>query len=108
MYILGFITKYKTKTEKLKDEFENFKLLNKDELEKCADKIPDIESLFQAYILNSKVREFMQSGKYGMLLQMPIKDNVRALSDVTIRDKRVLEYIADYVSENDINCENFK
>lgn len=108
MNILGFITGYKTKTEKLKDEFENFKLLNKEELEKYADKVPDIEAIFQAYILNNKVRECVKAGTLAMLFNMPIKENLRALSGVTIRNKTILEYISDYIAENDINCENFK
>ena len=108
MNILGFITGYKTKTEKLKDEFENFKLLNKDELEICADKIPDIEAVFQAYILNSNVRELVKAKTLTPLFNMPIKENLRNLAGLTIRNRTVLEYISDYISENDINCDNFK
>lgn len=108
MNILGFISGYKTKTEKLKDEFENFKLLNKDELETIADKVPDIESIFQAYILNNNVRELIKAKTLTPLFNMPIKENLRNLAGITIRNRTVLEYISDYVSENDINCDNFK
>jgi type I restriction enzyme R subunit len=108
MNILGFITGYKTKTEKLKDEFENFKLLNKEELEAYADKVTDIEALFQAYILSSYVREQVRNGSLTPLFNMPIKENLRAVTGLTIRNRTVLQYIADYISENDINCENFK
>lgn len=108
MNILGFISGYKTKAEKLKDEFENFKLLNKEELKTCADKITDIEALFQAYILNNTVRENIKNKTFSVLLNMPIKENIRAVSNIKIRNESVLDYIADYVSENDINCENFK
>ena len=108
MNILGFISGYKSKTEKLKDEFENFKLLNKEELETIADKIPDIEAMFQAYILNNQVRELVKAKTLTPLFNMPIKENLRNLAGVTIRNRTVLEYISDYISENDINCDNFK
>lgn len=108
MKILGFINEYKTKTEKLKDEFENFKLLNKEELEQYADKIPDIEAVFQAYILNSNVRQMVKAKTLTPLFNMPIKENLRNLAGLTIRKRTVLEYIGDYISENDINCDNFK
>lgn len=108
MNILGFIKGYKTKTEKLKDEFENFKLLNKEELQQYADKIPDVEAVFQAYILNSNVREMVKSKTLTPLFNMPIKENLRNLAGMTIRNRTILEYIGDYISENDINCDNFK
>ena len=108
MNILGFITGYKSKTEKLKDEFENFKLLNKEEIEQYADKITDIEAIFQAYILDENVRKNVKEGTLAILFNMPIKENLRRLAGITIRDKTILNYIADYISENDINCENFK
>lgn len=108
MNILGFIKGYKSKTEKLKDEFENFKLLNKEELEEIADKIPDIEAIFQAYILNSQVRELIKAKTLTPLFNMPIKENLRNLAGTTLRGRTILEYIAEYISENDINCENFK
>lgn len=108
MKLLGFITKYKTKTEKLKDEFENFKLLNKQELEQYADKIPDIEAVFQAYILNSKVREMVKMGTLSPLFNMPIKENLLNLKGLTLRKRTILQYISEYIAENDINCDNFK
>lgn len=108
MNILGFIKGYKSKTEKLKDEFENFKLLNKKELQQYADRIPDIESVFQAYILNSSVREMIRAKRLTPLFNMPIKENLRNLTGLTIRNRTVLEYISEYVAENDINCDNFK
>lgn len=108
MKILGLIKVYKSKTEKLKDEFENFKLLNKEELKVYADKIPDIEAVFQAYILNNSVREMVKSKKLTPLFNMPIKENLRNLTGLTIRNRTILEYISDYIAENDINCDNFK
>lgn len=108
MNILGFISGYKSKTDKLKDEFENFKLLNKEELEAIADKVPDIEAIFQAYILNNNVRELVKAKTLTPLFNMPIKENLRNLAGVSLRNRTVLEYISDYISENDINCDNFK
>ena len=108
MNILGFIKGYKTKTEKLKDEFENFKLLNKEELKSYADKILDIEAVFQAYILNSEVRESIKTKKLTPLFNMPIQNNLRNLKGITLRNRTILQYIEDYISENDINCDNYK
>jgi len=108
MNILGFLSGYKSKTEKLKDEFENFKLLNKEELATYADKIPDIEAVFQAYILNSHIRELVRQKTLTPLFNMPIKENLRNLMGLTIRKRNIIDYISDYVSENDINCDNFK
>ena len=106
--LLGIEHGYKTKTQKLKDEFENFKLLNKDELEKHADKIRDIEGVFQAYILNDEVRSCVRNNNLAILFNTPIKDNLRELTGLSIRNRTVLQYIQDYISENDINCDNFK
>ncbi len=106
--LLGLEHGYKNKTQKLKDEFENFKLLNKDELENNADKIRDIEAVFQAYILNDNVRNCVRNNNLAILFNTPIKDSLRTLAGVSIRKRTVLQYIQDYISENDINCDNFK
>lgn len=106
--LLGIERGYKNKTQKLNDEFENFKLLNKAELEKHADKIKDIEAIFQAYILNDAVRSCVRSNDFAVLFNTPIKDNLKVLAGVSIRKRTVLQYIQDYISENDINCDNFK
>ena len=108
MNILGFISGYKSKTEKLKDEFDNFKLVHKEELDRYAATINDIEALFQAYILSSYVREQVRNGSLTPLFNMPIKENLRAVAGLTIRNRTVLQYISEYISENDINCDNFK
>ena len=109
MNILGLITGYKSKKEKLVDEFNNFKLLNKEELEKYAGKqIDDIEAVFEAYIVDEYVRECVYKKDYSPLFNSVIKDNLKELRDVRLRNKPILEYIKDYVAENDINCDNFK
>ncbi len=106
--ILGIIDRYKTKNEKLRDEFENFKLLNKEELEITADKLKDVEELFGAYILDEEIRRAVRTKEYARILQTDLKNAVRNLKDIKIKERTILEYIRDYVAENNINCENFK
>ena len=109
MNILGLLTGYKSKKEKLIDEFNNFKLLNKEELEQYAGKqIDDIEKVFEAYIVDEFVRDCVYNKNYSPLFNSFLKDSLRELRDVRIKNKTVLEYIKDYVAENDINCENYK
>ncbi|MFA7156996.1 MAG: DEAD/DEAH box helicase family protein [Bacilli bacterium] len=105
--ILGFIDKFKSKGELLEDEFEDFKLLHKEELEPYADKILDIEAVFQAYILDSNVRAKMKSGDFAFLIHSPIGKNLKNISNIIIRDKHLIEYIQEYVYESDINCEKY-
>ena len=109
MNILGLLTGYKSKKEKLVDEFNNFKLLNKDELEQYAgEKIDDIETVFEAYIVDEFVRECVYSKQYSKLLNSVIKDELKEISSIRLKNKPLLEYIKDYVAENDINCDNYK
>lgn len=107
--ILGLLTGYKSKKEKLVDEFNNFKLLNKEELEKYAGKqIDNIETVFEAYIVDEFVRDCVYSKQYSKLMNSVIKDELKEISDIRLRNKPLLEYIKDYVAENDINCDNYK
>lgn len=109
MNILGLLTGYKSKKEKLVDEFNNFKLLNKEELEKYAGKqIDDIEIVFEAYILDEFVRECVYTKNYAPLFNSFLKQSLRDLHDVRLKNKPILEYVKDYVAENDINCDNYK
>ena len=108
MNILGMIDRYKTKKERLHDEFENFKLLNKEELEPMADKILDIEAFFEAYVLREEIRNSIKNKQYADLLNTPIKESIRNIKDIQIRNRKIFDYIRDYIIENDINCENFK
>ena len=109
MNILGLLTGYKSKKEKLVDEFNNFKLLNKEELEQYAgDKIDNIETVFEAYIVDEFVRECVYTKQYSKLLNSVIKDELKEISDIRLKNKPLLEYIKDYVAENDINCDNYK
>ncbi|MEG2250168.1 MAG: DEAD/DEAH box helicase family protein [Malacoplasma sp.] len=107
--ILGLLTGYKSRKEKLYDEFNNFKLLNKEELEKYAGKqIDDIEAVFEAYIVDEQVRECVYTKNYSPLFNSVIKENLKDIRDIRLKGKPLLEYIKDYISENDINCNNFK
>ena len=109
MNILGLLTGYKSKKEKLIDEFNNFKLLNKEELEKYAGKqIDDIEIVFEAYIVDEFVRECVYTKNYAPLFNSFLKQSLRDLHDVRLKNKPILEYIKDYIAENDINCDNYK
>ena len=109
MNILGLLTGYKSKKEKLVDEFNNFKLLNKEELERYAgQKIDNIETVFEAYIVDEFVRECVYTKQYSKLLNSVIKDELKEISDIRLKNKPLLEYIKDYVAENDINCDNYK
>lgn len=109
MNILGLLAGYKSKKEKLIDEFNNFKLLNKEELEKYAGKqIDDIEIVFEAYIVDEFVRKCVYTKNYAPLFNSFLKQSLRDLHDVRLKNKPILEYIKDYVAENDINCDNYK
>ena len=107
--IMGLLTGYKSRKEKLYDEFENFKLLTKEELEKYTGKdIKNIEQAFVAYITDENIRRIVYSGDFSQLFNTPIKDILLDLKDITLRDKPVLVYIKDYVAENNINCDNYR
>ena len=109
MNILGLLNGYKSKKEKLNDEFDNFKLLNKKELEEYAGKeIDDIETVFEAYIVDENVRECIRKKEYTKLMNSAIKDELKRTANIRLKNKPLLEYICDYISENDINCENYK
>lgn len=107
--ILGLLTGYKSRKEKLYDEFENFKLLTKDDLEKYSGRdVKNIEQAFSAYITDENVRRIVYSGNYSQLFNTAMKDVLLEIRDIRLRNKPVLEYIKDYVSENNINCDNFR
>ena len=36
------------------------------------------------------------------------KDELKEISNIRLKNKPLLEYIKDYVAENDINCDNYK
>ena len=107
--ILGLLTGYKSRKEKLYDEFENFKLLTKEDLEKYSGRdVKNIEQAFSAYITDENVRRIVYSGNYSQLFNTAMKGVLLEIRDIRLRNKPVLEYIKDYVSENNINCDNFR
>ena len=59
-------------------------------------------------VLFLNVRTMLRNKTLAPLFNMPIKENLRSLAGKTIRNRPILEYIDDYISENDINCDNFK
>lgn len=109
MNILGLLTGYKSKKEKLIDEFNNFKLLNKEELERYSgNQIDDIEIVFEAYLVDENIRELVYKKDYSPLFNTFLKEHLRELKDVRLKNKPILEYIKDYVSDNNINCDDFR
>ena len=79
------------------------------ELEQYAgEKIDDIETVFEAYIVDEFVRECVYTKQYSKLMNSVIKDELKEISSIRLKDKPLLEYIKDYVAENDINCDNYK
>ena len=78
-------------------------------MEKYAGKqIDDIEIVFEAYIVDEFVRECVYTKNYAPLFNSFLKQSLRDLHDVRLKNKPILEYIKDYVAENDINCDNYK
>lgn len=108
MKLMGLIDHYKNKSEMLADEFDNFKLINKEDCEKYAEQLSDIESVFQAYILNQNVRRAIDEKDFGALMTTPLGNDIRNLINVTFKGRTIFEYIKDYISESDMNCDNFK
>ncbi|MDD2505317.1 MAG: restriction endonuclease subunit R, partial [Bacilli bacterium] len=105
--ILGYIPGFKTKKELLENEFDNFKLLNKDELSEYADKIGDIKMIFEAYITDRNMREYMKEGRFNDLINSPLKEPLKSIVNIKLKNRTVIKYIVDYVLENDINCDKF-
>lgn len=105
--LMGKIDYFKSKAEMLDDEFNNFILLNKEELEPIGDKIINVKNIFQAYILDKNIREALKKREFQSIINSPIKNDFIELKDATIRGQKIIDYIADYVLINDINCEKF-
>lgn len=105
--LLGKLQKYRTKNELLSDEFNNFILLNKKDLESYEDLYPHMESLFQAYLLDYEIRNAVRNKHLHILLNSQIGRDLRAVKEVRIHGQRFLDYLREYVIMNDINCEKF-
>ncbi len=106
--LMGIINKYKTKSEMLEDEFDNFKLINQEDCEKFSDRIDEIEAVFQAYILDAGVRNAIDNKEFASLMTSPIAREIRNLANVTFKGRTIFEYIKDYIAESDVSCEKFK
>lgn len=106
-YLLGNITKFKDRQELIEDEFENFVLINQDELLGYDGEIGSIEALFEAYLTDPIIRKAVRDKQLQILINSPLAPDLRATRNVRIRGERLLDYMSDYVAINDINCEKF-
>lgn len=106
-FLLGKITRYKTKQELIDDEFNNFILVNKTEIEKCSLYITSIRFLFSAYLLDESVRKAVKEKKLQDLLNSPLGYDLRKTKDLRIRGKRLLDYIYEYVIIYEVNYSKF-
>ncbi|MDD2258519.1 MAG: DEAD/DEAH box helicase family protein [Bacilli bacterium] len=98
---------YKTKEEILNDEFENFILINKDDIELHPETIPALREIFVAYLVDAGIREAIKHKQYNILINSPLKESVRQIKSEKIKNMPVLDYIPYYVTTNAINCERF-
>lgn len=106
-YFLGNIDRFKDREELLKDEFENFLLLNKDVLSDYAVEIPHIETMFEAFITEPVIRQAVRNKQFQVIINSPLASDLRATRHIRIKDEGLLDYISDYVAVNDINCEKY-
>jgi len=105
--LIGLLDGYKMKADILKDEFDEFKLINHEYISEYADKMWAIENIFEAYLLDDEVRKAISDNELSSLMYTSLKDSLIEVKDVYIRGKRLLEYIKIYVAENNINCNIF-
>ena len=105
--LMGKIDNYKSKTEILEEEFDNFLLLNKTELIPYADKVVNLKNVFQAYLLDKQIREAIKTKQFQAIITSPIKTDFISLKDVTIKGMKAVDYIEDYVLVHDINYDKF-
>ena len=89
------IPHFKSKAEKLDEECDKFISIYKPEVEQLL----HIKNFIKAYIVDSQVRDIVESKKYGLLATNPIKDDFKALT-LHWREEVPL-YINNYVSIND-------
>lgn len=106
-YLLGNIDKFKERDELIKDEFENFLLLNKELLSDYALELPNIENIFEAFIIEPQIRQAVRNKKFQFIINSPLVTDLRATKNIRIKNESLLDYINDYVVVNDINCERY-
>ncbi|MCG7521606.1 DEAD/DEAH box helicase family protein [Ruegeria sp. Ofav3-42] len=93
----GFIPKFKSKSELVEDEFQNFLI---DQQPEEGDHIREMRYFFEAYIRDAHVRAKIDAGQFADLNVNPTF-TTRDLKDVPKEwRKRIPEYIKDYVSLN--------
>lgn len=105
--IINDSNEYKTKEEILNDEFDNFLLINKEEISNYSDKIEDIREIFIAYLVDNSIREAIKKKQYQILINSQLKSSLRNVKNIVIKNMNILDYIPNYVITNDINCEIF-
>ncbi len=105
--IIAGSEEYKTKDEILNDEFENFLLINKEDIEKHPETIPALREVFIAYLVDVNIREAIKHKQFQVLINSQLYSSVKKIKTEKIRNMPVLEYIPYYVTANSINCERF-
>lgn len=98
---------YKTKDEILNDEFENFILINKEDVEKYPECIPALREIFVAYLVDTNIREAIKHKQFQVLINSQLYSAVKKIKGEKIKNMPILEYIPYYVTTNSINCERF-
>lgn len=83
---------YKTKDEILNDEFDNFVLLNKEDLEQCPECIPALREIFIAYLVDSNIREAIKHKQFQVLINSQLYTSVKKIKSERIKNMPVLEY----------------
>lgn len=104
-FLLGNIGYFKSRSELIEDELNNFKLLNQKELLPYAEIITSIDYLIEAYLSDPAIRKAVKERNYQVLINSPLAVEVRATKDVKIKGDRLFEYLHEYVIVNGINCE---
>lgn len=105
--LLGKISKFKNKDEIILEEFNNFILLNKEQLSVHLDKSPSMKNLFEAYLIDDRIRNAVKEKKYHILINSQLSKDLRITKDIMINNMRFIEYVREYVIINDINCDKF-
>lgn len=105
--ILNELDKYKTKDEILDDEFENFLLLNKNEINPEPDILNAVRDIFVAYLVDFSIRNAIKHKKYQILINSQLSASLRKIKNLRIKNMSILDYIPYYMITNNINCERF-
>lgn len=77
LHIFGHIDSIKTKNECLKDEFEKFDDLHLPDEES----FNDVKQFFESYVLDSELRDIIDSRRFGDLFVHPSGDSIMKISE---------------------------